>query len=356
MSPPEHIFQLPSRLETHLATLECIFRRDDETLLRRIVVNAIPSVDEGREYDNWDGGVHGHAVTLSVPEEIYSELGDEKQRVEHVLHERLKQLNSLSDEYYCSVFVEMLSDSQDDWRSRSGELLPRSSGALVPADALTRIWGESKARVFLSHKSTIKKDAAELKGSLARCGIAAFVAHEDIEPTEQWHREIEYALSSMDALAALLTSDFHDSNWTDQEVGFALGRGVPLIPIGLGMDPYGLMGKAQALRRCTIEDAPSLAAAIFRLLCKRLPKAQMFECALSGYAGSTSCQDSGWRAKTLLTPFETLDEPQVERVLHTYRRNKENRNSFDAMNVLVPLLQNWTGNRWEIRDNEIVRA
>ncbi len=29
----------------------------------------------------------------------------------------------------------------------------------------------------------------------------------------------------MDALAALLTTDFHDSNWTDQEVGFAIGRG-----------------------------------------------------------------------------------------------------------------------------------
>jgi hypothetical protein len=65
--------------------------------------------------------------------------------------------------------------------------------------------------------------------------------------TLAWQNEIESALYSMDALAALMTKDFHDSEWTDQEVGFALGRHVPTIPVRLGRNPYGFLGRIQAL-------------------------------------------------------------------------------------------------------------
>ena len=54
--------------------------------------------------------------------------------------------------------------------------------------------------------------------------------------------------TAMDAFAALMTEGFHDSDWTDQEVGFALARGVPVIAVKLGRDPYGFLGKFQALR------------------------------------------------------------------------------------------------------------
>ena len=59
----------------------------------------------------------------------------------------------------------------------------------------------------------------------------------------------------MDAFVALLTEGFHDSLWTDQEVGFALSRGVPILAVRLGKDPYGFIGKFQALS-CDWADAP----------------------------------------------------------------------------------------------------
>jgi len=46
----------------------------------------------------------------------------------------------------------------------------------------------------------------------------------------------------MDAFVALMTRSFHKSKWTDQEVGFAVCRGVPIIALRWGMDPYGLSG------------------------------------------------------------------------------------------------------------------
>lgn len=38
-------------------------------------------------------------------------------------------------------------------------------------------------------------------------------------------------------------------------MGFAIGRGVPIIAVKLGKDPYGFIGKFQALG-CTWENAP----------------------------------------------------------------------------------------------------
>jgi hypothetical protein len=47
-------------------------------------------------------------------------------------------------------------------------------------------------------------------------------------------------------LVALLHEGFGDSPWTDQEVGFCLGRLIPVFSIRLGCDPYGLFGRRQA--------------------------------------------------------------------------------------------------------------
>lgn len=70
----------------------------------------------------------------------------------------------------------------------------------------------------------MKKEAAALKDSLSIYGISCFVAHMDIHPTKEWQSEIENALSSMDSLVALMTKDFHNSLWTDQEIGFVLEK------------------------------------------------------------------------------------------------------------------------------------
>ena len=107
-------------------------------------------------------------------------------------------------------------------------------------------WKDSHFRLFLSHISAHKEFAAILQAALVRWKIDAFVAHNDIQPTAQWVQEIEGALATMDALAAILSPGFDDSNWTDHEIGWALGRGLLVLPLRHGLDPYGLFGKYQA--------------------------------------------------------------------------------------------------------------
>lgn len=357
MTMDDRHFRLPGRVDAYLATLNRHYEKMGEAILQEIVVNGVVFIHEGWDYDRWNGGTYGHAITLTVPEDLYLKLMETKDEVQNRIAADINKLDTSQNEHVSSVFIETELAASDDWRTQTGVYRPRVISSSIPVEALKRIWGSEHVRIFLSHKSSVKEQASKLKQSLARCGIAAFVAHEDIEPTEEWHREIERALFSMDALVALLTGDYHDSDWTDQEVGVAIGRGVPLISIRLGLDPYGLMGKRQGLGGCRLSDTESIALKVFHLLNKRLlDKSRLWECALSAYSASDSFVDSAWKVEHLLSVFENLTPDQVKRVVNAYRTSEQNKHSFKGMDLLKPLLAKWTGEQWCVRNNELVSA
>ena len=97
----------------------------------------------------------------------------------------------------------------------------------MQTEDLTQLWGNGRIRAFISHTAHHKEQANRLKSSLESYGVASFVAHEDIAPMKEWQGEIERALFSMSVLVALLTKEFSQSSWTDQEVGVAIGRRFP---------------------------------------------------------------------------------------------------------------------------------
>jgi hypothetical protein len=355
MTAGDSQFQLPGKVELYLATLSRLYKQKGLALLQNIVVNGIVSIYEEWNYDNLNGGTYGHAITLTVPEDIYLNVMEKKDALQRRIVTDLNDLDNTQNEHISAVFIEMEPTKNDHWREESGVYRPRMAASSIPAETLHRIWGLEHVRIFLSHKSSVKEDVAILKQSFARCGIATFVAHEDIEPTEEWHREIERALFSMDALVALLTEDYHDSNWTDQEVGVAIGRGVPLIAVRLGRDPYGLMGKGQGLGGCSWANTNDMAVKVFRLLHKLLPdKSRLFECALSAYSASNSFADSGWKVENLLAVFENLTKKEVDRVINAHSSNSQNSDSFKGNGSLLPILKKWTGKEWSLKDNKLV--
>lgn len=142
--------------------------------------------------------------------------------------------------------IEMISDARDEPLLELAKHLGVAS-QLETTEEPT-FWSSTSARVFLSHLASMKADISHLREELAKVGILAFVAHLDIEPTKEWQVEIESALASMDGLIALLAPGFKESNWCDQEVGVAIGRKLPIVSVRLGLDPYGFIGKYQAVQ------------------------------------------------------------------------------------------------------------
>jgi len=92
-------------------------------------------------------------------------------------------------------------------------------------------WSEFPTGVFLSHKFEDAELMSRIRTGLHRFGVDAFVAHQDIHVSDIWLATIIESLDSCDALVAVLQADFHKSEWCDQEVGWALGRHIPVMVV-----------------------------------------------------------------------------------------------------------------------------
>jgi TIR domain len=106
-------------------------------------------------------------------------------------------------------------------------------------------------------------------GRLETYGVSAFVAHDTIEPMSTWQREIEKGLETMEIMLAFITDDFHESSWTNQEIGYALGKDIPVIPVKLeGRDPDGFIGATQAVKG-RLEQPSACVKKIYEILCDK---------------------------------------------------------------------------------------
>ena len=145
-----------------------------------------------------------------------------------------------------AYLLQMISQASDTVLAALGNHVGLTLGNSQHHGVEPAFWKKSRLKMFISHLATHKIQASEIQIALNNRGISSFVAHSDIEPTQEWQTQIEVALSTCDVLIALLQPDFHASLWTDQEIGFAMGRALPVFTVRLGQDPYGFMGRFQA--------------------------------------------------------------------------------------------------------------
>lgn len=192
-------------------------------------------------------------------------------------------------------------------------------------DTTTTFWKTGHFKLFISHLSSFKKTIGHLKTALEKYGISSFVAHEDIEPTKEWQEEIEKGLFSMDALCAVLMPGFKESNWTDQEVGVAVGRGILVIPIRKELDPYGFIGKYQGFQSIG-KNVDQVAEGVFSIISKN-PKTRnrIISCLVDLLLLSNNKIEALERINALK---KISDLPQ-ERVLQMKSRFTENENLKD---------------------------
>lgn len=176
--------------------------------------------------------------------------------------------------------------SDEDLQELGEHLFGPARTALDPADLP---WEAGAVRLFLSHTSAHAALAGGLRDIFLPWRIDAFVAHTSIDATRQWERLIEGALASCDALCALITDDFRSSEWCDQEVGYCLARGVPIVPVKLAEDPHGFIRKLQAATVSRPGSAAWVADSIFRALARNAAiRNAMAGPVVYRYAGSRS--------------------------------------------------------------------
>jgi len=171
--------------------------------------------------------------------------------------------------------------------------------------------------------------ATGLSIEFIRHHISAFVAHNNIEPTAQWQDVIEYALRTCHATVALLTSDFPASKWTDQEIGATHIRNVLIIPIKIDIDPYGFIGKYQALpgKDRTLDY---LTSRIFMLLIKHDKTKMYMAQSIVAMLEESDTYQSAKDAMTFLEQIDYLDKQLIKRLQTAAKTNSQ---IYDAFGV-----------------------
>jgi len=101
---------------------------------------------------------------------------------------------------------------------------------------------------FVSYNNADKELAGKIGKLLDRAGQTPFLAHDDIKPSADWEEEILKRLNTCTALVAVVTQNFRGSAYANQEVGFIMGRGKPVIPLRLADSELpGFVKSAQAI-------------------------------------------------------------------------------------------------------------
>jgi len=283
---------LPFRVDSVLHTVAELLRQQGQGHALEVLEAAETRIEE-TGYDNWNGGTNLYTLTLVLPVRQFVKVEPDAEKIEQAIGNRLSTVLRAAGGYG----VEGVRIHPKIEQAAAARKRP-------PESEVHHIWDPGRFRLFLSHVAAHKIAVSAVKDEFARLGVSAFVAHEDIEPSAEWQLEIELALRSMNALAALLTPDFHQSKWTDQELGFGLGRGILVVPVRLGVDPYGFIGKQQALS-AGLDRPCELASGLVDILLKHgTTGATMREALLVALENSSSFATS----KAVTTRLEQVEE------------------------------------------------
>jgi hypothetical protein len=184
-----------------------------------------------------------------------------------------------------------------------------------------RLWRTNHIRVFLSHIHEHCEFTQDVCEVLRELGVDGFVAHTMIEPSQVWQDEIEYALNSSDVLVGLLHPGFSKSIWTQQEIGWARGRGIPTLMVRLGEDPTGFSGHFQA--SAGSPSARITASRILVWLCTIAPFGpRLTQMLVASLRGATSYVDAK-EAALRLDEIGHLTSPILDAIGEAYLLNDQ---------------------------------
>lgn len=176
-------------------------------------------------------------------------------------------------------------------------------------------------KVFLSYHHNARKFAGRLKSYLSNLGMDVFLAHEDITPSAEWQKEILKKLRDCDVFIALLTRSFHLSFWTDQETGIAFASKKFILPLKAKSDPYGFIGRFQALK--VDRDIERTCRKVAQVLISRpILGDRVRDGVVDAFLRSGSYEESA-RYAAVLTKLKPLSDFQLNRILDGAATNRQ---------------------------------
>lgn len=262
---------------------------------------------------------------------------DQSTRIDVIkfIHSALSKLPEPEQELLASEFN--LPAARDGWMKErplmerirladEDDLLALGSHLSVPTDAAAEAarpeQSDGPLVLFASHVSAHRRFVGDVERALATYGITLFVAHDSITPDSDWQDEIMKALDTCHAGVAFLHKGFPSSPWCDQEVGWLLGRGVPVFSLMFDTAPYGPLGKRQAINAGGFDAGQTATAVLDRVVARTELHGPLATALIEGLSRSTNfgITDRVW-AK--LRDLRTLDTAQCLALVEVISSNPQ---------------------------------
>lgn len=348
-------FALVPKIMPSLRRLRIHYQNKGEEALQALIDAASVYVEPGTDFDNWNGGTYGHDVHLFVGDADVGlvDLDSQSEILDRIRDDLNKATSYIENEFVRAVHF----SAEDSSDPQSQAATPFTSEPRAQPDQVG-LWIDNYLRVFISHRDGHKAVAHELADALLPYGISCFVAHDAIKPMREWQNEIMNGLATMEVMLVLLTDDFHDSQWTDQEVGYALGKGIPIISMRIGKnDPKGFIGAKQAMP-ADLSNMPKCIADLHRVLVNEIgQEGRLKTILIEAFINSVSFPDSIENLTRLVTTTDRLTDQEFNRIVKGYENNDQLHNCggiHNRGNWFKRYLENASGKKLKFDQRKIV--
>ena len=340
---------IPKKFSKYLRRLESEYSGTSFERIGQVIVGSEFRIEEETDY-SWDGEERGHDVIFLVPDHLMVNIPlDDQEKIETRVKEDLNKASSFArEEYIANVYFDYLDEDGN------AERLNLSQSDM--AQDYEKLWSAKEIRLFISHRDGDKQAVHEVASYLREYGINSFVAHETIEPDEDWQREIRRALQSMDAMLVFITEALFQSIWVNQEIGYALARSVPIISIKLGeQDPAGFINHRQAIRG-SIDNPKYNASKIRETLRKRLLSSPRYrEVALGRFMKANSFKTAENTFDDLAS-LNDLSSEELSNLVDAYNANNQLHGCWHLSkgNRFLNFVNRFSEEKYTVKKNRIV--
>ncbi len=200
-------------------------------------------------------------------------------------------------------------------------------------------------RVFVSHSSEDRGMAVDLEKAMRELRMRPFLAHRDIEVGKSWREAIRKEIAKCDMLVALVTPNFRESEYTDQEVGAAWVLEKSILAVLAGKaEPTGFITDLQGARYDR-NHPPNTAGEIMRFALSEIHgEERVVDMLTEMLAKSESPQEAEYLATILITEQikHGLTVEQYKSIKSARRSNAHVDKSFRAigyLDIILPVVR-----------------
>ncbi len=116
---------------------------------------------------------------------------------------------------------------------------------------------KEKIRVFVSYARDDKDVAKRVRKHLRSLGVTVLGDHHN-KAAKPFAKQIQDLIANSHVFLPILTKISKRHPWVHQEIGYAVGLNVPVMPVTVGIEPEGLVHDLHALElRANLKDLPS---------------------------------------------------------------------------------------------------